>query len=80
MDATLFPNLLGMIPVGPILWGLSILAGIVFVAHAAIMMWHWREYSTGASYTSAANMLVYLGVGLGFVVLMLLSSLWYSLA
>lgn len=80
MDATtMLPEMLGLIPVGQILWGLSILAGLLFLIHAAIMTWHWREYSTGA-YTSVANMLVYLGVGLGFVVLMLLSSLWYSLA
>ena len=80
MNAT-FPveQIISVLPVGPILWIVAVLAAILFLVHAVIMMWHWREYSTGA-YTTAANLLIFLGVGGGCIALMFLSALWYSLA
>jgi hypothetical protein len=80
MNAT-FPleQLITILPVGPILWVVAVIAAVLFLIHAAIMMWHWREYSTGV-YTTAANLLVFLGVGGGFITLMFISALWYSLA
>lgn len=77
--ASAVPQVLSFVPVGAILWGIAIFVGALFLVHAAIMMWHWRDYSTGA-YTSATNMLTYLGVGGGFLALMFISALWYTLA
>ena len=76
---TMLNDVFTMIPVTQILWVGAIVAGLIFLVHALITAWHWREYSTG-SYTSAANLLTYLSVGTGFIILMFLSALWYSLA
>ena len=79
MNADFVGEGLAVLPIGGILWVVAILAAVLFLVHALILSWHWREYSTGA-YTSAANMLVYLGIGSCFLALLFFSALWYSLA
>ena len=67
-----------MLPIGTILW---VFLGVVFIVygiHSAIMLWHWKEYSTG-KYTTVTNMFMYLGVSAGFLFLMFLATSWYSI-
>ncbi len=70
---------LGDIPLDLILWGIVGLTIIAFTAYSAILLWHWKTYSTG-KYTTVANMLVYLGVSVSLISIMALSALWYSLS
>jgi hypothetical protein len=50
---------------------------IVFAIYSAVMLWHWKEYSTG-KYTTAANIFLYVGVAAGFLIMMALAAMWYS--
>lgn len=68
---------LGMLPVSSVLWIVFALACIGFCVFSAIMLWHWREYSTGR-FTTAANMAVYFGVGVALLGTMALAALWYG--
>lgn len=61
-----------------VLWIGLIVAVVVFGAYSAILLWHWKEYSTGR-FTTVANMLVYLAVGAGCIITMALSALWYGM-
>lgn len=64
-------------PVAGLLW---IVLGIVFITFgifSTLMLWHWREYSTG-KYTTTVNMTVYLAVGFGLLIVMALAASWYS--
>lgn len=70
------PNF-GALPVSSVLWIVFALACIVFCVFSAIMLWHWREYSTG-KFTTTANMAVYLGVGVALLGVMALAALWYG--
>jgi len=67
------------LPIGAILWAFLGIVFIVYGVYSAIMLWHWKEYSTG-KYTTVANMFVYLGVSGGLLFLMFLSASWYSLS
>jgi len=61
------------------LWiGITVMM-ILFGIYSAILLWHWKEYSTG-KFTTVANMLIYVGVGGGFLLIMALAALWYGLA
>ena len=55
-----------------------IVAVAVFCLYSAILLWHWKEYSMG-KYTTVANMLVYLGVGVACLIVMGLAAVWYGL-
>jgi len=44
-------------------------AVLVFGLYSAILLWHWKEYSTG-KFTTVANMFIYVGVGGGLLALM----------
>ena len=72
-------DMLNILPVSNVLWVLFAFAGVLFVIFSLILKWHWTEYGTG-KYTTAANMLVFLGVSAGFFVLMILSLIWYGLS
>lgn len=71
-------NLTLNLPVDLILWGILAAVLIVFNVFSAILLWHWRTYSTGR-FTTVANMLLYVGVGAGLLVAMAISALSYSL-
>ena len=71
-------DVFALLPIGAVLW---VFLGVVFIVygiHSAIMLWHWKEYSTG-KYTTVTNMFMYLGVSGGFLFLMFLAASWYSL-
>ena len=65
-------------PLDAILWIGLIVAVVVFGVYSAILLWHWKEYSTG-KFTTVANMGVYLSVGGGLLVTMALAAVWSSL-
>jgi hypothetical protein len=72
-------NLSLNLPFDLVLWGIFAAVLIVFNVFSAILLWHWRTYSTGR-FTTLANMLLYVGVGVGLLVAMAISALSYSLA
>lgn len=67
---------LSVLPLDLILWVGLILAVVVFGIYSALMLWHWKEYSTG-KFTTVANMVVYLGVGAACLLVMGLATVWY---
>jgi len=77
MEQMEFGVLLNALPVDLILWGVLGVVVLVFGVYSAVLLWHWKIYSTGR-FTSAANMFVYLGVSAGFLMLMVLAATWYS--
>jgi hypothetical protein len=79
MELSGLGTMFASLPLGGILWSLLGLTFIVFGIYSVVMLWHWKEYSTG-KYTTAANMFVYLGVSVGFIMLMFLAASWYSLS
>ena len=60
----------------PLWLGLAF-ALVVFGVYSVVLLWHWKEYSMG-KFTTVANMFVYVGVGVGLLVIMALSAGWYS--
>ncbi len=66
------------LPVGGTLLGVFGITAFVFSIYSAVLLWHWRMYSTG-KFTTAANMLVFLSVGIGLLLVMVFSIAWYSL-
>lgn len=66
------------LPVGGVLLAVFGLTAFVFSVYSAVLLWHWRMYSTG-KFTTATNMLVFLSVGIGLLLAMVLSIAWYSL-
>jgi len=66
------------LPIDLILWAAFGFILIVFAVYSLVLLWHWKEYSTGR-FTTTMNMFVYLGVSLGCLALMALAALWYSL-
>jgi hypothetical protein len=66
------------LPFDLILGGVLVAVLVVFAVFSAILFWHWRTYSTGR-FTTATNMLLYLGVGTAFVVAMAASTLIYTM-
>ncbi len=67
-----------MLPFDLVLWGVLAAVLIVFNIFSAILLWHWRTYSTGR-FTTVTNMLVYLGVGIGLLIAMAVSAFSFSL-
>jgi uncharacterized membrane protein len=67
------------LPIDLILWGLLGVLIIGFGIYSAVLLWHWKLYSTG-KFTTVANMFIYLGVSVGFIVLMVLAATWYTLS
>lgn len=72
-------SLIETLPLDLVLWGLVIFVFLGFVAYSAIMMWHWRMYSTGR-FTTVSTMIVYLTVCGGLFAIMIASAVWYMLA
>ncbi|MBP9750115.1 MAG: hypothetical protein KBD21_05295 [Candidatus Pacebacteria bacterium] len=68
---------LDVLPIDLALWIGIIVAVVVFGIYSAVLLWHWKEYSTGR-FTTVANMLVYLGVGAGCLIVMALATTWYG--
>lgn len=66
------------LPLDLLLWGGLVVAALVFGIYSAILLWHWKEYSTG-KFTTVANMGVYLSVGGALLVVMALAAMWSSL-
>jgi|GEM_PF-3015742 len=67
----------GSLPLDLIMWGLFGIVLIIYAIYSLIMLWHWKEYSTG-KYTTVANMFMYVGVSVGFLAMMALAATWYS--
>ena len=78
METAAVTSTISALPMGGILWSVLALLFIVFGLYSVVLLWHWKEYSTG-KYTTVANMTIYLGVGLGLLALMLLATLWYTM-
>ncbi len=72
-----FTDLLNNLPIETILWLILGVVVITFGVYSAILLWHWKLYSTG-KFTTVGNMIVYLSVGAGFIFVMILSILGYS--
>ena len=70
-------GLLDSLPIGAIMWIVLALVTVVFIVFSAILIWHWRMYSTG-KFTTVSNMVMYLTVSLFFIVLMGASATAYS--
>jgi hypothetical protein len=70
---------LDALPIDIILWGLLGVLIIIFGIFSAVLLWHWKVYSTGR-FTTVSNMLMYMAVSIGFIVLMVLAATWYSLS
>jgi hypothetical protein len=66
------------LPGSIMLWGFFGFMLIVFAVYTFILLWHWKEYSTG-HLTTARNMSLYLGVSGGLFVTMAGAALWYTL-
>jgi hypothetical protein len=66
------------LPFDLILWGVLAAVLIVFNIFSAILLWHWRTYSTGR-FTTVANMFMYLGVGVGLLIAMAVAAFSFSL-
>lgn len=77
MDTVSLMTALESFPVVNILWILLGVTVIVFGVYSTVLLWHWNKYSTG-KFTTVTNMFVYLGVSGGFILMMLLSILWFS--
>ncbi|HCC04771.1 TPA: hypothetical protein DEP58_00515 [Patescibacteria group bacterium] len=73
-----FPVLLESLPIEIILWAIFGGILIIFGAFSAILLWHWKIYSTG-KFTTVSNMVLYLSVSAGFLAIMIISIFWYSL-
>jgi hypothetical protein len=67
------------LPLDLVLWTVVLFSIIVFAIYSAILLWHWKEYSTG-KFTTVANMVVYLSVGSGCLAVMALSAFWFGLS
>lgn len=78
MQDVSIPKLLEALPVEIILWVIFGITLLLFGIFSAVLLWHWKLYSTG-KFTTVSNMLLYLGVSAGFLVIMILSIFWYSL-
>lgn len=79
MDQGMYAAILNEVPFGIILWGVLGLMIVVFCIFSAILLWHWKVYSTGR-FTTVATMFTYLGVSGGLLALMALSAMWFTLA
>jgi hypothetical protein len=66
------------IPMESVLWLVFAAVVLGFGIYSVILLWHWKEYSTGR-FTTVANMFVYLGVGVGLLVVMALSTVWLGI-
>lgn len=77
MESVSFVTIFSAIPFDLIMWSLFGIAALIFGLFSAVLFWHWRVYSTG-KFTTIGNLLVFLCVGAGFLVIMLLSTFWYS--
>ena len=60
------------------MWGVLGITLIVFGVYSAVLLWHWRIYSTG-KFTTVSNMLLYLGVSGIFLVLMAGAAVTYGI-
>lgn len=77
MERLPIAEILESIPVGMALFGLFGFAAFIFSVYSAVLLWHWKKYSTG-KFTTMTNMILYLSVGGGLIIVMLLSIIWYS--
>ncbi len=68
---------MSFIPGSLILWGFLGFVLIVFALYTFVMLWHWKEYSTG-HLTTNRNMTLYLSVAGGLLATMAGSALWYT--
>lgn len=78
MEYTAVLHSLESLPIGGVLLTIFGVTAFVFSIYSAVLLWHWRMYSTG-KFTTAANMLVFLSVGIGLLLVMVFSIAWYSL-
>jgi hypothetical protein len=77
MKSFSFVDLLNNLPIEIILWFILGATVIVFGIYSAILFWHWKLYSTG-KFTTVSSMIVYLSVGAGLILVMILSIFGYS--
>ncbi len=70
-------EILHTIPIGYVMWGVFGVTLIIFSVYSAILIWHWRVYSTG-KFTTVSNLLLYLGVSMLFIAIMAFSAFAYS--
>ncbi len=72
-----FDNFLKVLPIELILWVMLGVVVIIFGIYSAILLWHWKLYSTG-KFTTVGNMVMYLSVGAFLIFVMILSIFGYS--
>ena len=78
MQNVSLPVLLESLPVEIILWVIFGGMLLIFGSFSAVLLWHWKIYSTGR-FTTVSNMVLYLTVSAGFLTIMIISIFWYSL-
>ena len=77
MEEQMLAHTLEQIPILLILIGLFVFSLVAFGVYSAVLLWHWRKYSTG-KFTTISNMTTYASVGGGLIITMFLSILWYA--
>ena len=78
MDTGMSVKIFELFPMELTLWLVLGVVFIIFGIFSSILLWHWKTYSTG-KFTTVSNMLIYIGVAGGFILMMILSVLWFSL-
>ncbi len=69
---------LDLIPLDLVLFGVTGIALIAFLAWSGLLFWHWQLYSTG-KYTTMGTFIVYLSVSGALLTLMGLSAFWFAI-
>jgi len=70
-------DFLQAIPLDIVLWVIFGITLLIFGVYSAILLWHWKMYSTG-KFTTVSNMILYLCVSAVFLILMIISAISYS--
>ncbi len=77
MNKDVITSLLKSLPIENMLWFVFGAVLLVFGIFSAVLLWHWKLYSTG-KFTTVSNMFVYLGVSAGLFTVMAFSIIWLS--
>ena len=77
MNQSELVKILEALPIDIVLWIVFGITIIVFGIYSAILLWHWKIYSTG-KFTTVSNMILYLGVSAVCIVIMIGSALAYT--
>ena len=77
MEVNSAVELFKSLPIDIILWAIFGITLIVFGVYSAVLLWHWKIYSTG-KFTTVSNMVLYLIVSAVFLSIMIFSAVYYT--